>query len=242
MQAALFDAGALSDLQELNEGLEGTGRPYHTVLFAGERFDFDTAEIYAHAQPRWFNWGCAGSSAAKLHLTGHTAAANARTGVASPATPDLMQAALYAFTATYCPGAPRLTVPGQPIRIAEVREVLDRDGEVSFDPRASGTVEAMWGPAGAQCLSMPRLESSGVDVSEHIQEACPSIPPCPDRATVMADDLAGKLLDPSSPMITLSLSLDSCQGRCGTAGSDWDCTPACVSAGTCGSDYADLCP
>ncbi len=241
VQGDLFDAGKLGDLWDLNEQLAGTDRAYHSVVFSGERFDFDTAEIYADDALDWFNWGCAGSSAAKLHLTGHTSAADARLGSATPVTPEIRQSVLYAYTAAYCPGGRLMTVPGHPIRLADVRGVLARDGEVSFAPRASGTVEALWGPEGAQCLSTPRLTTDGIDVWEEILQACPSLPPCPDGEEFISADQAGNLLHPWRPVATFNLAADSCQGRCGTAGPDWDCKPSCVSGGTCSSDYVHLC-
>ncbi len=230
-QAELFDAGDLNGLATINEGLSGVRRPHHAVLFAGERFDFDTAEIHTTGEKDWFNWGCAGSSAAKLHLTGHTQAGSPRLGLPEP-TVELRQAALYAFTATYCPGAPQLTVPGQPIRIAEERDVISRDGEVSFHERAYGTVEAMWSASGATCLSAPRLEDSAPDVWDEILAACGELPACPDRDDTMTSDLEGTLLDGEQPIVTFNLSPDSCQGRCGES---------CAAAGTCCSDHVGVC-
>lgn len=240
-QGELLAAGKLDDLKELNDQQAGTNRPYHTVVFSGERFDYDTARIYEHDATDWFNWGCSGSSAAKLHLSGHTAAAGERVGFDSPVTPEIQQAVLYAYTATYCPGGRRMTVPGHPLRLAEVRGVLARDGEVSFEPRASGTVEALWGPTGARCISTPRLETDGIYVWDEIGATCPGIPQCPDRGTIMEADAYGQLLDPLISVVTFNLDPDSCQGRCGTDGPDWNCKPTCVSEGTCGSDYAELC-
>lgn len=242
-QVELFDAGRLDELERLNAELTSKNRSFHTVLFVGERFDYETAEIYEHDARDWVNWGCAGSSAAKLHLTGHTSAGNQRVGASEPLTPKLQQAMLYAYTATYCPGAPRMTVPGHPIRIAEVRGVLPRDGAVSFAPRAAGKVEALWGPDGVQCLSTPRLEASGHSVWTEIKEACgDAIPACPERDALSLADEAGTMLDDSIPVATLNLASDSCQNRCGTAGETWDCSPGCGLAGTCSSDYAALCP
>lgn len=241
IQAELFDEGAIADLWALNEGLQEGGHAYDSVLFAGERFDFDTAEIYAHGETRWFNWGCRGSSAAKLHLTGHTEAASMRLGVAKPPI-DLEQTMLYAYTATYCPGAPQMTVPGHPIRISEVRGVLPRDSDVSFHPQASGSVEALWGPSGVVCLSTPRLATDNLPVWSDIISACPAIPACPDRETTIAADVGGNLLNDTVSIMTLNLAEDSCSGRCGTAGSTWDCTPTCAASGTCGSDFDEVCP
>ncbi len=204
-QVGLFDDGELDALLALNEGLEGTGRPYHSVLFAGERFDFETAKIQAQGVTDWFNWGCAGSSAAKLHLTGHTSAANARLGL-SDSSPDLEQAMLYAFTATYCEGAPQMTVPGQPIRIAEVRGVVSRASDVSFDPLAPGTVEALWGPQGATCLSVPRLQDAAPEVWEEILMACPALHACEARDVIAKEDSAGVLLNAANSVITFNLA------------------------------------
>ncbi|MBV1859771.1 MAG: hypothetical protein KUG77_15270, partial [Nannocystaceae bacterium] len=228
--------------QALNEEQEETSLAHHAVLFAGERFDFETAEITDEGETSWFNWGCAGSSAAKLHLTGHTSAAALHMPAVEPASHDLKQTVLYAYTATYCPGAPRMTEPGHPLRLAEVREVLSRDGNVSFHPQASGTVEGIWGPNGLECLSHPRLENLQPGIWDDIAANCPLIPPCDDRATVVANDMSKNLLDVSTPVITFNLSDDSCQGGCGSASAGaCSCALGCAASGTCCDDYADVC-
>lgn len=204
-QAELFDEGALEELFDLNETLSGPSRAHHAVLFSGERVDYDTAEILDTEKTDWFNWGCAGSSAAKLHLTGHTASGSARLGVSAP-THELTQTMLYAYTATYCPGSQRMTVPGQPVRVADERGLLPRSGEASFAPTASGTVEALWGPHGAVCLSTPRLEADVPTIWDAIAEACGELPPCDPRDTVQAADLDGSLLTPDVPIVTFNLT------------------------------------
>lgn len=202
-QAELFDAGDVDGLLAINEELQSTSRAHHAIVYRGERFEFETAKVYTQDAKDWFNWGCAGSSASKLHLTAHTVAGSTRVGVPAPPR-DVTQTMLYAYTATYCPGAPRMTVPGHPIRIADHAQLLPREGPISFGPTTDGTVEALWGAQGATCISNPRLATSDPSVTAEIASWCGDLPPCDDLGTLVDADASGSLLHPDMAVMTLN--------------------------------------
>lgn len=180
---------------------------YHAVLFAGDRYDPETAEVATDPiDPVWFNWGCRGSAAAKLHLTGHTRAADVRLGHSTSHVAK--QAALYAFTATYCPGTERFTVPGQALRYADVRGLLPRDGDNSFLPSALGTIDAVWTETGAFCIGDPRRAADEPGVRGDIAAACPKIPACADRIDPESPDPNASLLALARPIVTFNLCGD----------------------------------
>lgn len=236
LQVEAFNEGDFSALLDLNKKNPEASRPYHAVLFSGDRFDLETSEIFDEGNEKWFNIGCKGSSAAKLHLTGNTSAASKNSESIREATFAEKQAALYAFTGTYCPGSPRLTVPGQPLRMADHAGLLERSSPASFEPRASGTVEAIWGPEGIVCLKEMRRYADDPSVLDELEAHCGLPPACPSREEIMEADLGGDLLDVTTPVITFNLSSESCQALPDSC----NCDPECETAGTCCEDYVDI--
>lgn len=236
LQSSAFDSGDLGTLLDLNPQASGE-HDFHAVLFSGERIIDEKAEIYSDSDFEWFNIGCAGSSAAKLHLSGHTRGADQRLN--SPETPVTMkQAALYSFTGTYCPGAERLTVPGQPLRIADARGNIERTNAASFEPRAAGTVEALWGPDGVVCMTTPRMAKEDPGVWDAIEDQCGEVPACPSRDAIADADEAGTLLTGTTSIISFNLSPESCMAS--PAPTSCHCELACEADGSCCEDYVDL--
>ena len=237
-QLEAFNASDLDELEILNDKYSGQNRPYHAVLFTGDRYDAESAELVGGApDDDWFNIGCAGSSAAKLHLTAHTSAAAARLpSFVPPPTQDEKQATLYAFTGTYCPGAPRLTKPGEPIRVADYRGLLERNSPASFEPER---VEP-WRHCGAQaaqnacrkCGGSPKTQTCSTSWS-CIAERCRNAPLETRSPTPTAQAPCSV---PAKPLVSFNLAPDSCQSQPDSC----NCEDSCELAGTCCVDYPDI--
>lgn len=120
---------------------------YYATVFEGERIVADTKRIASY-NPRWFNIGCAGSTQAKLQLTGHTQAAE-RQGF-STTLPE-RQTMIKMLSGDYCGTGKPFTVAGQPLHWT------DDHGTMHLPLSQEETLEAEWGPDGAVCLKKPRV-------------------------------------------------------------------------------------
>lgn len=150
---------------------------HHALVFEGERLDLDALAIAPGINTRWFTIACAETALAKLHLTGHTHAAQAA-GFSS-SVPE-RQTMLKLLTADYCGTGTSFTAAGQPLRWT------DADGTLTIPSSVTRVLEARWTPGGASCLNTPRVAAHPTeaslarfpDVEQQIAEACPRPPPC----------------------------------------------------------------
>lgn len=148
--------------------------PGEVLAFEGDQFDVVHKTMNVEPDPDWFNFGCAGSAAAKLYLMGETVAT--QPNPLDNAAWQERQAMLKMLVADYCGTGHAFTVHGEPL--------LWQGGRVSYalPPR---NLEARWGANGAICLGTPRLEvypdpNSGLpsDIMAAIASECgPDTPP-----------------------------------------------------------------
>jgi hypothetical protein len=158
--------------------------PSEVLVYAGDRIDPTTMTMSALPDYNWFNFGCAGHTLAKLHLTRNTITSQAPT---SDPTLDWArrQATLKLLVADYCGKGRPITVPGTPLRWkTELMGYLQTPSEI----------EARWDQNGASCLGKPRLgawnEVFG-DVAEAIKKSCDNV--LPPQCEPGVEDFAGKL-------------------------------------------------
>ncbi len=118
----------------------------HTLLFEGDVIHAATKTIEPTPDVDWFNFGCAGHTLAKLHLTHNTAIS--RTGTPS-ATWAARQAVLKMLVADYCGDGTPFTVFGEPL-------VWKDDDTMSYFA-TPGPFEARWTANGPGCLDVPRV-------------------------------------------------------------------------------------
>ncbi len=165
-----------------------TMNTYNAVVFEGERIDAAKKAIDPALDKYWFNVGCAGSTLAKLQLTGHTEASEAD-GFST--TIDERQTMLKMLSADYSGTGQPFTVAGQPLRWA------DDHGTMTVDPLGNA-LEAEWTPKGASCLNTPRLTANSTpngqtyfpytpgELLTQIKTACGGAlpPPCTSTPTM----------------------------------------------------------
>jgi hypothetical protein len=153
---------------------------YHALVFEGERIDAARKTVGATLDARWFNIGCAGSTLAKLHLTGHTQAAESD-GFST--TIRERQTMLKMLSADYCGSGRAFTVGGQPLHW------VDDHGTMTVGLFGNYT-EADWTANGASCLDTPRVVANptatslahfpdAATVAAEIYDACRGAPPPP---------------------------------------------------------------
>lgn len=184
----LFDAAAYDRIREASDlgalphdfGRVASDRellgmmPEEALLFSGDRID-DTSKTMLAEDPLWFNFGCAGHTLAKLHLTRNTAAS--RTPTVTPAPVEGRQATLKLLVGDYCGTGRTFTVAGQPL---EWKGRPDNARNTYFEPGYISSVEAYWDANGATCLTVPRMVGSTTkgaaeafpNVWEQINEEC----------------------------------------------------------------------
>jgi hypothetical protein len=150
-------------------------QPYDVLVFEGDRID-SAAKTVAHAaDDRWFNFGCARDTLAKLRLTRNT--------LHTVESRDWrhVQATLKMLTADYCGTGTPFTVTGEP---------LVWHGRVGMPYWAEPKqLEARWTEAGATCLDAPRLVKTALpaaqaefgDIEAAISAECRRLPPCPNH-------------------------------------------------------------
>lgn len=183
-----LDGTVLKDWQDLcsnppaNDDTLGLDA-HHTVVFEGDRIDAAKKVVKADLDPRWFNIGCAGSTLAKMYLTGHATAARS---VGFGTTPEQRQTMLKMLSADYCGDGTPFTVAGEPLQWADDQGWM----EVAADLRPY--LEARWDKNGATCLMKPRVEVNPTklatetfpDVMSAIQDHCGLPPECQDTTLI----------------------------------------------------------
>jgi ADYC domain len=129
----------------------------YALVFRGDRFDQTKRVIANDPNNGWSFLACAGSAAAKLHLLRHTYAGGLDPAGPYPTTLDQRTTLLKAITGDYCgTGAPQFTVAGNPLTFTAAAPFA----MPALAPVAS--YEAIWSPAGAVCLDIPRRDPTRV--------------------------------------------------------------------------------
>lgn len=181
---------SLCSLPDKDMGMQA----YHSVLFEGDRIDSKAKTIDPVPQRSWFNIGCAGSTLAKMYLTGHTYASKAH---GYDTTIGQRQTMLKMLSGDYCGGGTPYTVAGTPL------DWKDDKGWMHYT-HAESKLEARWNAHGAACLNTPRIEASQYapglaefpDVAAKIANEC-SIPTCADPPA--SDEFVGYHLLSANP-------------------------------------------
>jgi hypothetical protein len=168
-------------------GGAGAMNSFHVVLFESDRINARKKTVYAQ-NPRWFNIGCAKHALAKLHLVGHTQAAQNQTAADATrfvTTLRERQTFLKMITADYCGVGDAFTVAGQPLEYADAKGWLKLQNPAI-------ALEARWNENGAVCLNVPRIDKNptpsgiaefGGKVEQEIAATCRRPPPCTGAAT-----------------------------------------------------------
>jgi hypothetical protein len=150
-------------------------RPFETILYTGDRYNAHTKEVTAStykAAGYWFNFACAGSALAKLHLNRHTTA-SATAGFTTTA--DQRQAMLKMYTGDFCGTGEAFTQQGTRIHWTNALGW-------SSPPGSTTTYESLWTSRGAVCLTTHRLHGlSPIDYEGMIQGTSTSRGRCPRR-------------------------------------------------------------
>lgn len=162
---------------------------YHVVVFEKDRIDAPTKTV-GTPEDGWVNVGCASHALAKLHLSGHTEAAQTQTqNLAIPdeekfqTSTDERQAWLKMIVGDYCGNGTPFTVAGQPLEWADNRKWMWYPSDA---PNVE--LEARWTAAGASCLNTPRTLANPTaesavaflpyhDVEEAMLDICGGRPP-----------------------------------------------------------------
>lgn len=157
---------------ELLESNWASAAIHTALLYQGDHLDARYRNVTAPASRTLFNLACMGTAMAKLHLLRHTDASNH--GGVYPTDFGQRTAMLKMLNADYCGTGESFTIDGHPLRWQDstgyMQPALDLDplmGEIE-------TIEAIWGPTGAQCLDRPRHYKY-----REIMARCP-LPACGD--------------------------------------------------------------
>jgi hypothetical protein len=208
LESYLLEWSPTSDGQPINEWLNLCSQPpavdpyddalgmnqFHTLVFEGERIDAPTKTISSTLDKRWVNFGCAGSTLAKLYLTGHVQAAKV---AGFTTTLDERRTMLKLLSADYCGNGTPFTVAGQPLWWK------DDHGWMDYGERSH--LEARWTPRGAACLETPRVaynhttlgDDTFPDIEQAITAVCRRPPTCGDADP---EHLAGYHLASGNPV------------------------------------------
>jgi ADYC domain-containing protein len=156
---------------------------HHAIAFTGDRYVPELKTVTdAERGTSWFNFACAGTATAKMHLVRHTnagawTAATWHTGAdvldsGAPFRTDWTQrqAMLKMYTADYCGNGLAFTVDGQPLLYDDAKHwYVPPDGVPRLIENGDGTLsppgaalEALWTPNGAACVSALRLVSRSI--------------------------------------------------------------------------------
>jgi hypothetical protein len=171
----LKDPGKFYDMCS-NPGVDDTlgMNEHHTIVFEGDVINADAKTIASTPNPNVINFGCAGGTLAKMHLTGHTYVANNYPGFQT--TVPERQAMLKMLSADYCGTGKAYTVGGQPLTWADHKHWMQR--------APNSSTEAHWQSWGATCLNRPRLAATDpvtyADLRNEINASCPQpLSTCP---------------------------------------------------------------
>ncbi len=141
------------------------------IIFSGDRYDPQTLQVTDIGDDApWFNIGCPGTGAMKMHLFRHTRAGakggSHHTKVAQ------RQALLKMFGADYCGTGRNFTVDGQPIAFNFDQDWLPTNWGIDFTSPDYTAPEAIWREDGAYCLSTPRRAGATPNVEVDILAEC----------------------------------------------------------------------
>jgi hypothetical protein len=125
---------------------------FQSVVFENDWIDADRKTVSTRPEKFWWNIGCAGHALAKLHLTGHTAGAQAEHGFHSDE--RMRQTTLKMITADYCGTGFAFTVAGQ--KLGWTDQFAWNEYSVGF----VGKKEAEWTEKGVSCLNTPRVDAN----------------------------------------------------------------------------------
>jgi hypothetical protein len=167
--------------QDLCVGMTGegdhlAGSTYNSVVYEGDVYDAEKKLVLDELDTERFNLGCAGSTLAKLYLTGYAHPAEVE-GLTSKR--HERQAMLKLLTGDYCGTGKPFTVGGTPLQWADPRG--------SMKPTDTSTLEALWNENGAVCLEKPRLQVNkselgvatfGEEIETAIKDECQRPPTC----------------------------------------------------------------
>jgi len=180
--------------------LRGNQPRFSAVLFEGDRIDELTKEFAADIDDSWFNIGCMGHALAKLHLTGHTEAAQRQRKF--PSKNAERETFLRMIVGDYCRTGTPYTIAGQPLDYMNSAQTLKY---IAQNPLS---LEARWDEGGATCLNIPRLDANPSPESEVVfphgvadamaHADCSLPPPC---AGAGVDDLGGGYLNSANPLL-----------------------------------------
>jgi ADYC domain-containing protein len=161
----------------------------HALIFSGDRYDPHTRMVSILDAKRdkkasdWVNIACAGSAAAKMHLLRHTETGSLTFSWTSPSTGktyppqgvappyrttlEERQAMLRMITDDICGTGHTFTRDGESVYYADVL------GWHPFQTPVNVTsIEALWGPNGAICLTQARREKECVGSTCQARAAC----------------------------------------------------------------------
>jgi hypothetical protein len=153
------------------------------IIFSGDRYDTATLKVYETGPgDPWFNIGCPGTGAMKMHLFRHTRAGSGegeyKTDVSQ------RQALLRMFGADYCGRGKNFTVDGQKIAFNFDQKWLPEEWAIDVNGPEYKSPEAIWRADGAYCLVMPRRFGATPGIWSDILSECHA---------------AGRHLDPCKP-------------------------------------------
>jgi hypothetical protein len=169
------------------------------VVFEGDRYwpaNLTVTDSDTDTPGTWFNVACAGSLPSKMHLTRRTFAGAQDPGNLIPVPPlDERQAFVNMWSADYCGDGMSFTATGHPIRIRDLANSMRVDYQVGFNDDDVGPIEAVWGPSGALCLTVPRLARLDT-VRSHCAALKPAhdLPSCPGDAVTTWTKIPGAVL------------------------------------------------
>jgi hypothetical protein len=135
----------------------------------------------------WFNLGCAGSTLAKMALTGHTE--GARRARAFDTSLSERQTMLKMLSGDYCGHGNAYTVAGQPLNWRDDHGTM-KLAALLAQPPLPLVREARWNDKGAACLDKPRVDAHptplsdttfGPDIYDQVMSEC-VLPQCDDSS------------------------------------------------------------
>ncbi len=154
------------------------------VIFRGDTYSDDlkvSIPVAPDVEPR-FNVACLGTTVSKMHMLGHTAAAETATAKTQLAERQMLMRML---TGDFCGTGVALTDDGVPLKIdfANPRFVPTPASRFALPGR---TVEALWTERGASCVGT--LRAAGV-LRKKIEDQCPQVlqVACPAPPAMVVD-------------------------------------------------------
>jgi hypothetical protein len=185
-----------TDLCDVFPAEPGDGWADHqldALVFEGDRYNPDTFAVTNSAMvgPKtWFNIACYRSLPAKQKLVRRAVSAAHPPQYPMTSTAERTTFA-HAWAADYCGDGSSFTITGEKLRIRDAEGWIPEAPPVGWADNGAGdagpaVIEAVWGPTGAVCLDVPRLEVSEgtIDATIHttITAWCTHVghplPPC----------------------------------------------------------------